>query len=79
MNVRRAVRLTLHDGATLTIAWDDVSRVCDNLWRFANPDAVALACVLIAETRGFSTQLPLELTAAQSALIRQAVGRSEAA
>jgi hypothetical protein len=74
------VRLTLHDGEMLTIARRDVSRVCENLWQLApNPDAVALAAVVTAESRGFSLHLPLRLTGPQSALMRQAVAMPELA
>jgi hypothetical protein len=74
------VRLTLHDGETLAIAGRDVSRVCENLLRLASePDAVALAAVVIAEARQPSLQIPLELTAAQSAVIRKAAAMPEAA
>jgi hypothetical protein len=74
------VRLTLHDGETVVIAADDVSRVCENLWRLeSEPDAVALVTVLVAESRHPSIHIPLKLTAPQTALIRKAVATSEAA
>lgn len=73
------MRLTLHDGETLAIAGQDVSRVCDNLWRLApEPNAVALAAVLVAESRHPSL-LPLKLTAPQTAVIRKAVAMHDAA
>jgi hypothetical protein len=72
------VRLTLHDGETLTIAAQDVSRVCGNLWQLGNDrDAVALVGVVIAESRDPSLGIPLQLTAPQSALIRKAVAMPE--
>jgi len=68
------VRLTLHDGEALTIAARDVSRVCQNLWRLApRQDAVFLYGVVTAETRSPSTGVPLELTAPQSVMMREAV------
>jgi hypothetical protein len=74
------VRLTLHDGETLAIAGQDVSRVCENLWRLATePDAVALLAALTAESRHPSVHIPLRLTAPQTALIRKAVATPEAA
>jgi hypothetical protein len=74
------VRLTLHDGETLAIAVQDVSRVCENLWRLeSEPDAVTIAAVLIAESRHPSAHIPLQLTAPQTALLRKAVAMPEAA
>lgn len=74
------MRLTLHDGETLAIAGQDVSRVCENLWRLATePDAVALLAALTAESRHPSVHIPLRLTAPQTALIRKAVATPEAA
>ena len=74
------MRLTLHDGVMLVIASQDVSCACENLWRLApDPDAVALAAVVTAESRHPSVHVPLELTAAQSALMSQALAIGEAA
>lgn len=74
------VRLVLADGETLTIAARGVARVWENLWCFApNMDAMVVAGVVMAMSRDLSTDLPMQLTAAQSALIRQAVARPEAA
>ena len=74
------VRLTLHGGETLTIAGQDVPRVCENLFRLgAEPDAVVVAAVVIAESRHPSLHFRLELTASQSAVIRKAVAMPEAA
>ena len=74
------VRLTLHGGETLTIAGHDVPRICENLFRFgAEPDAVVVAAVVLAESRHPSLHFPLELTASQSAVIRKASARPEAA
>jgi hypothetical protein len=79
MPVGDLVRLALHDGEMLTIAAHDVSRVCENLLCLApNLDAMVVAGVVIAASREF-VDFPFELTAAQSALIRQAVARPEAA
>lgn len=73
------VRLTLHGGETLTIAGQDVPRVCENLLRLgADPNAVVVAAAVLAESRHPSL-LPLELTAAQSAVIRKAAAMPEAA
>ena len=80
MQVRNAVRLTLADGETLTIAAHDVPRVCENLWCFApNFDALVVAGAVVAVSREFNGVFPLELTRAQSRLIRQAVAQPEAA
>ena len=74
------VRLTLADGETLMIAAHDVARVWENLWCFApNMDAIVVAGVVRAVSRESSAGFPLQLTAGQSALIRQAVARPEAA
>jgi len=74
------VRLTPHDGEILVIAEEDVSRVCENLWRLASvPDAVALGALVIAESLHPSVQIPLTLTAPQSATLRKAVATAEAA
>lgn len=74
------MRQTLHDGETLVIADEDVSRVCENLWQFAPvPDAVALGALVIAESLQPSVRIPLRLTAPQSAVLRKAVAMAEAA
>jgi hypothetical protein len=74
------VRLTLHDGEVLAIRAQEVSRVCENLWRLApEPDAVVLAAVLIAESLHPSIHIPLELTGPQTAVIRKAVAMIEVA
>jgi hypothetical protein len=74
------VRLTLHGGETLTIAGQDVPRVCENLFRLgAEPDAVIVAAMVLAESRHPSLHFPLELTASQSAVIRKASAVPEAA
>jgi hypothetical protein len=80
MQVRNAVRLTLADGETLTIAAHDVPRVCENLWCFApNVDALVVAGVVVAVSREFNGVFPLDLTWEQSRLIRQAIAQPEAA
>jgi hypothetical protein len=72
------VRLTLHDGETLTIAGGDVDRVYENLWRLApKAGAVTLAGVLVAESRG-KTRYPVDLTETQSALLREAIAMPDA-
>lgn len=77
---REELRLTLHDGETLVIAGQDISRVCENLWRLSpEPDALVLAVVVFGESRDPSRHLPLELTSAQSAVIRKALAMPEAA
>jgi hypothetical protein len=74
------VRLTLHGGETLTIAGQDVPRVCENLFRLgAEPDAVIVAAMVLAESRHPSLHFPLELTGSQSAVIRKAAAMPEAA
>jgi hypothetical protein len=74
------VRLTLHGGETLTIRGQDVPRLCENLFRLgAEPDAVVVAAVVIAESRHPSLHFPLKLTASQSAVIRKAAAIPEAA
>jgi hypothetical protein len=73
------VRLTLHGGESLTIAGQDVPRVCENLFRLgAEPDAVVVAAVVLAESRHPSLHFPLELTAYQSAVLRKAAAMPEA-
>ena len=68
------MRLTLHDGETMTIAADDVSRVYENLWRLApKPGAITLAGVLVAQSRARLGLRPIDLTAEQSAIILEAV------
>jgi hypothetical protein len=80
MQVKNPVQLELADGETLTIAANDVPRVCENLWCLApNVDALVVAGVVVAVSREFTGVFPLELTWAQSRLIRQAVARPEAA
>jgi hypothetical protein len=76
----KPVQLELADGETLTIAADDVPRVCENLWCFApNVDALVVAGVVVAVSREFTGIFPLELTRGQSRLIRQAMAQPEAA
>ena len=73
------LRLTLHDGETLAIGGQDISRVCENLWRLApEPDALVLAAVVFGESRSPSRHIPIELTSAQSAVIRKALAMPEA-
>jgi hypothetical protein len=80
METAVTVNLTLHDGETLTIARQDVPRVCENLWRLApDPEAIVMAGVVVAATRDFSDRFPLELSASQSAVLCKALARPEAA
>jgi hypothetical protein len=74
------VRLTLHDGELLIIASGDVDRVYENLWRLApESGAVTLAGILVAESRGqMRRRYPLDLTEAQSAIIREAIAMPDA-
>jgi hypothetical protein len=73
------VRLALHDGEGLTIAADDVPRVCENLWRLAGrQEAIFMYGVVMAESRRHSARLPLELTSTQTAVMREAVAMLDA-
>jgi hypothetical protein len=73
------LRLTLHDGETLAIAGQDISRVCENLWQLSpEPDALVLAAVVFGESGDPPRHSPLELTSAQSAVIRKALAMPEA-
>jgi hypothetical protein len=71
------LRLVLHDGEVLTIASDDVERICENLWRLApKPGAVTLVGVLVAASRdqiGVLASRPVELTEPQGAILREAL------
>ena len=78
--MQASVKLALWDDEVVTIPAHDVSRVCENLLAFApNLDAMVLVGVLIAEARDSSLHFPLDLTAPQSALMRQAMAKPEAA
>jgi hypothetical protein len=70
------VRLTLHDGETLTIADEAVWGVYENLWRLSDkPGAITVAGALIAASR---QSLPaLDLDGPQSAVIREAIAMLE--
>ena len=72
-----SVRLTLHDGETLTIEATDVERVYENLWRLApKPGAVTVAGMLAATSRDRAAVLagrPVELTAPQTEVLREAI------
>lgn len=73
------VRLALWDGETLTIDSGDVDRVYDNLWRLApRPGALTLAGILVAESRAYTGLHPVDLTATQSAVIREAIAMPDA-
>jgi len=69
------IRLTLHDGEGLTIAGEDVQHVYENLWRLApKPGAVSLAAAIRGLMgRSNVTRAPLDLTANQSAALREAM------
>lgn len=72
------MQLALDDGVMLVIAGRDVPRACENLWRLApDPDAVALAAVVTAESQHPSLHVPLKLTSPQTALIGKALAMSE--
>ena len=69
------VRFTLDGGKTLTVAEKDVPRVYDLLWQLApQPGAITTAAALhtAAQQSEFS-RLPVELTAMQAAMLRQAI------
>ena len=73
------VRLRLDDGELLTIGAGDVARVYENLWRLApKPGALTLAGLLVAESRGRTGLRPVDLTAPQSAVIREAIAMPDA-
>jgi len=69
------VRFTLDDGETLRLSEDDLLRVYEELWRLApKPGSVSTAAVVHAARR--QTDLyhaPIDLTATQSAMLREAV------
>lgn len=69
------MRLTLHNGETLTIEDFDVPRVYENLRRLApKPGAVTMAGVLAALTRERpGLRSPLDLTEPQSAILLEAI------
>jgi hypothetical protein len=80
MQRRKTVLLTLHDGETVKIAAHDVPRVCENLLSLApNADAMIVAGAVVAISRECCGDVPLELTPAQTGLIRKAVAQPEAA
>lgn len=70
-----SVRFILDDGKTLTVAEGDVQQLYDLLWRLApKPGAVSTAAVLHAAARQSEfSRRSYELTATQSALLREAV------
>lgn len=61
----------------LTVAEKDVPRLCDLLWQLApQPGAITTAAALhIAAQQSEFARLPVELTAAQAAILRQAIAR----
>ena len=76
-----AVRVTLDDGQMLVIADEDVERVYELLWELAHePGAVFTAALLIeaSRTSEFARSAPT-LTPTQSAVLREAVARLDAA
>jgi hypothetical protein len=69
------VRFTLDGRETLTVAEKDVPRVHDLLWQLATqPGAITAAAALhtAAQQSEFS-RFPVELTAKQAAVLRQAI------
>jgi len=69
------VRFTLDGGETLTVSEKDVPRVYDRLWQLApQPGAITTAAALhaAAQQSEFSRR-PVELTATQAAMLRQAI------
>ncbi len=69
------VRFTLDDGKTLTVAEKDVPRVYELLWQLApQPGAITTAAALhTAAQQSEVSRLTIELTATQTAMLRQAV------
>jgi hypothetical protein len=70
------VRFALDDGETLTVAEENVQRVYDLLWQLApEPGAITTAAALhtAAAHRSEFSRPTVELTAAQSAILRRAV------
>jgi gamma-glutamyl:cysteine ligase YbdK (ATP-grasp superfamily) len=69
------VRFLLDNRETLVVADEDLRRVYDQLWRLApQAGAVSTAAVVHAALRRSESALDLiELTATQSAVLRQAV------
>lgn len=74
------VRFTLDDGKTLTVAVKDVPRVYELLWQLApQPGAITTAVALhTAAQQSEVSRLTIELSAAQTALLRQAVALLDA-
>ncbi|MGH3056186.1 MAG: hypothetical protein ACRDL7_14525 [Gaiellaceae bacterium] len=72
-----SVRFTIDDGDTLTVSDEDLPRVYDELWRLApQPGAVtAAALVHAASLQSELTRRPVELTATQGAMLREAIAR----
>ena len=68
-------RFTLNDGEKLVVPNDQVSQIYELLWQLApKPGAISVAALL----RGMSREparygAPLDLTAAQSTVLREAV------
>jgi hypothetical protein len=69
------VRFTLDSGETLSLTEDERLRVYEELWRLApKPGAVSTAAVVHGATRQFDLYgAPIDLTPAQSAMLREAV------
>lgn len=70
-----SVRFALDDGETLTMLDEDLPEVYEVLWRLApRPGAVSLAAVVRDLSRPSGRYgPPIDLTAAQSAALREAV------
>ena len=69
------VRFNLDGRETLTVAEKDVARVYDLLWQLApQPGAITTAAALhAAALQSEFSRLPVELTATQAAMLRQAI------
>lgn len=76
-----SIRFSLADGGTLTIPEGEVRPVYDRLWEAAGvPGAVTTAALLLDASRQSAvTRATIELTAPQSAILRETVARHQAA
>jgi hypothetical protein len=72
-----SVRFTLEDGEALVIPDDELRRVYEELWQLApRPGAVSTAALVHAVLlQSEFTRPPIELTAPQSAVLREALAR----
>jgi hypothetical protein len=69
------VRFTLDNGEGLSLSEADLPRVYEELWRLApKPGAISTAAVVHAARRQSDlAHTPIDLTATQSAMLREAV------